>query len=564
METFDTFDDFDLDELTEPGPQASTDLSVPPRRLAILWLIAGGVLLSLIPISLLSKALVQEIQAVETAVAQVEGSAARSPTPPPEVLPLLSTLETLQASVDASEEAGQVVSGTHDVDWPEMIATLRTYNAEHMALTVLNQEGRRLRVQGRAAADSVVVDYAQSLEASGRFNRVLIRSINRLSEDELQITPTPMPELDDASAMTAEGAEDLIGQDAYEIDDFDPADLVLDQPQIHTFHPIYDIDKVTFLAKSGRHYRIYTTDLSPGVDTFLTVDVGGTIHTNDDRTPGNLGSEITFQVAGPDTYAVVKISNRGLYGPDKQYHLAVKEVIPEPTPDWTPTPRPTAMPTQTPRPRATSTPDARDAYEVDDTSPKPIALAETQAHNFFPDGDVDQLVFLAKAGRRYHISTSNLESAVDTVLTVALGQNTYTNDDRAWGDLSSALTVAAPSDRDVEARIRIANRGQYGPHCTYQVTLKEVEPRVPPSPTPTATPSPTPTATPTLESSPIEKPKPTLSPTETPTDESVSHTSRLPGLARLQTGSLVRGTGPFWGPRTVEFTLVLEMKGPAP
>ncbi|MGB9879275.1 MAG: serine/threonine-protein kinase, partial [Anaerolineae bacterium] len=64
------------------------------------------------------------------------------------------------------------------------------------------------------------------------------------------------------------------------------------------------------------------------------------------------------------------------------------------------------------------TPVFTDAFEPDDVNPKPIALGETQRHNFYPSGDVDRVSFRVKAGRVYGVITSDLAIGVDTVVIV--------------------------------------------------------------------------------------------------------------------------------------------------
>jgi len=256
--------------------------------------------------------------------------------------------------------------------------------------------------------------------------------------------------------------------DQYEIDDFQPKDIIVNQPQRHSFHPVFDGDKVKFLAKAGRYYRVYTSDLTPGVDTFLNVNVGGLTYTNDDRQPGELISEVGFQVtSGSDTQVIVTVTNRGQYDPDKLYTITVEEVIPTPTATSTststPTPSSTPPPPITGTPSRTPTPDLRDKYEPDDVNPKPIAVGETQRHNSFPDGDFDKVKFLAKSGRYYRVSTSDLVLGVDTTLRVDVAGQTYTNDDRQPGDPSSELQFQVPAGSDAEATVTVTNRGQFGP-----------------------------------------------------------------------------------------------------
>jgi hypothetical protein len=280
-------------------------------------------------------------------------------------------------------------------------------------------------------------------------------------------------------------------RDEYEVDDFEPQVIFLGQPQLHNFYPVYDVDKAKFLAKAGRYYRVFTSDLAIGVDTFLAVSLGSIRYTNDDYQPGTLNSELLFQAGSSDAHAVVRVTNRGQYGPDKWYQVAVEEVIPTPTPTFTPVPTPTPSPmpspTATPENTPTPTPDLRDEYEPDDPDPKPIAVGERQTHNFYPDGDEDKVEFLAKAGLYYRVFTSDLWPGVDTVLTVRLDETTYTNDDREPhepNDYSSEMVFQVTASHDVVALVTVTNKWQYGSDKWYQITVEEI-------PTPTPTPTPT-------------------------------------------------------------------------
>ncbi|GJM41851.1 MAG: hypothetical protein DHS20C20_21330 [Ardenticatenaceae bacterium] len=172
-------------------------------------------------------------------------------------------------------------------------------------------------------------------------------------------------------------------------------------------------------------------------------------------------------------------------------------------PTITNTPTSTAVPTQAPvTPMATWTPTPKltDDYEWDDTQPKPIFVgAPPQLHNFYPNFDVDHVVFLAKAGRSYEVSTDFLAPGVDTFLTVSFGEVVLENDDAALGTLSSSIVLQAPADSDVEVLVRVTNRGVFGPDKWYELQVLEI---VPTTATPTITPThaaPTATPSPTVD-----------------------------------------------------------------
>lgn len=169
---------------------------------------------------------------------------------------------------------------------------------------------------------------------------------------------------------------------------------------------------------------------------------------------------------------------------------------PGPTPTPSPTNQPTAVPTQTRIP-STPTPDLTDEFEWDDHTAQPIFLGQSQTHNFLPNFDVDNVFFLAKAGRFYQIRTTNLAAGVDTFLTVSMGDQTFTNDDIQNGTLTSLVEVQAPADQDINVFVRITNRGSFGADKTYQISVQEIVPTAVPTTMP-LTPVPTFTATPDL------------------------------------------------------------------
>jgi hypothetical protein len=159
------------------------------------------------------------------------------------------------------------------------------------------------------------------------------------------------------------------------------------------------------------------------------------------------------------------------------------------------------LPTWTPTAKLT------DDYEWDDTTPKPLFVgAPAQAHNFYPNFDLDQAVFLAKAGRTYEVSTDFLAPGVDTFLTVSYGDVELTNDDATLGTLRSSVTLQAPPDSDVEVLVKVSNRGVYGADKWYDLQVKEI---VPMTPTPSITPTnaaPTVTPSPTIDLRDIHEP----------------------------------------------------------
>jgi hypothetical protein len=187
------------------------------------------------------------------------------------------------------------------------------------------------------------------------------------------------------------------------------------------------------------------------VDTEIVVEIDGVVCpdcTNDDIGPGFLESQVRF-IPGADGTATATISSAksGLYGSDKKYDLTLSllSVL-------------------------------VDEYEPDDPLAKPIAVGETQEHNFYPEGDRDMVKFIAKAGRWYDVFTSDLALGVDTYIKVIMdGTLIDENDDASpgTGDFSSKVCFQAPSDGT--AVVIITNLQQlYDSDKTYKITVKEV------------------------------------------------------------------------------------------
>jgi len=254
-------------------------------------------------------------------------------------------------------------------------------------------------------------------------------------------TPTPIP-----------------GLDEYEPDDVIPKPIGIGETQTHTFCPAGDIDKVTFPAKAGYWYDVYTSGLALGVDTVITVTVGTDVYFNDDLSETNLASKVTFSTT-VDAPAVVTIADyAGRGGPDHTYRITVDQLV--------------------------------DVYEPDDIIPKPIAIGEKQAHSLYPEGDVDRVWFGVKEGLLYALGTSNLAVGADTFITVTVDgmicpetdQYRCVNDDIGpalpepeWildpDFLASEVRFVPDRDSTAVATISKGLSGYYGADKTYDLDL---------------------------------------------------------------------------------------------
>jgi len=187
-------------------------------------------------------------------------------------------------------------------------------------------------------------------------------------------------------------------------------------------------------------------------------------------------------------------------------------VLPTATQALTPTAVLTDTPTETSTAEPTPTPLLFDAYEPDDVDPPPIAPGELQLHTFYPEGDVDWVVFSVTQDRVYTLRTGDFGTRVDTRIRVEIGGLVFEDDPLARDP--SEVTFQAPSDGLAIAKIVNGNPfGYEPPDNTYQLMLLEVLPT--PTATATFTPQPTGTGTPTRTITPTRTPSPTRSPTPT-------------------------------------------------
>jgi hypothetical protein len=162
-------------------------------------------------------------------------------------------------------------------------------------------------------------------------------------------TATAVPTNTPTPTVTPTATYDL--RDPHEPDDFVARPIEPGQVYGHSFYPEHDIDRAVFTTLAGHTYRIYTFDLAPGVDTILSVTLGGSLYGNDDCCPGEARSELV--IAGDGGAASILVTNSDSYGPAQWYKLSV-EVLATPTPSETTTPVPSATVMVTP----TDTPEA--------------------------------------------------------------------------------------------------------------------------------------------------------------------------------------------------------------
>ncbi len=253
-----------------------------------------------------------------------------------------------------------------------------------------------------------------------------------------------------------------------------------------TFWPAGDVDYFHFFAKRGSTYRVFTKDLTPGIDTVLTLynSSGSQIARNDDVGEiGTVRSEVQF-TAGADGFYYAFITNKNPSDPTgKTYCFEVLEVA-----------APTATPSQTPMAGA-------DACEFNSTIDHACIIAKDVVYNlsFVPTlgshQDTDLFWLWMKPGLYYTCKTLNLSPYNDTNM-IFLDQkgNSFVpnlgNDDKAPGDYGSKLSILAPYTGFLTIMVGPVNPPPYEESSLYTYELLCTE--LAATPTPTATPTFTP------------------------------------------------------------------------
>lgn len=358
----------------------------PTRTAVILWLVAVGMGFFFMPLYFFSATLQDDAANLNTELGSLRAALTSVPTPLPEARKLLTPLAQAQGQLSqVSAIAPTLAAGRPN--WQAVMASIGNYDANQIAINSLTRADNNIIIVGHAAREDVALAYIQSLEKSNLFARVTVQSIQLeptttpvTQTRVIIISPTPAPTIASLPTNTPTKAPTALPapvtaaplpspsatisptltltpsptielRDQYEPDDNSFPPIFFTVSQLHNFYPNGDQDTVSFLVKNGHYYRVFTSELAPGVDTFLSLRAGFIFLENDDdpERPGSLASKISFQnTMGADVNALVTITNRGSYGSDKWYKIIAEEFIPTPTPTPTATNTPTLTPTLTP------------------------------------------------------------------------------------------------------------------------------------------------------------------------------------------------------------------------
>lgn len=166
-----------LDEELDSQPSGRAARFVP-------WLFVLALALLFVPVYLFSGALEDTSAPLATEAEVLQATITAPPPVPPEEAALADQLLELRSLLGAIQNIPPTLIAGH-IDWPTIMATVRSYDADLIRLTGLNNQSNQLTLQGNAMQESAVLDYAHLLERTGFFSRVNVQAIT--------VNPVPPP-----------------------------------------------------------------------------------------------------------------------------------------------------------------------------------------------------------------------------------------------------------------------------------------------------------------------------------------------------------------------------------
>ena len=154
------------------------------------WLIVCGLGLLFVPLFLMGQALQDDNQMLSAELDTIQLTLTSALPADPQEEQLRQELSEVR---ELTLELENVNLAEQHINWPDVMGVLANYDQSQLALTGLAQTGRRVILTGRAQTETAIMNYADSLEQSGHFTLVSVRSITleALPTPAQRITPTP-------------------------------------------------------------------------------------------------------------------------------------------------------------------------------------------------------------------------------------------------------------------------------------------------------------------------------------------------------------------------------------
>lgn len=150
-----------------------------PRRLPGLtrWLIALGMILLLITLTLVSQTITDTVIPMATEVEDMRATLTAAPQPLPAREEIGKDMLLFSGNANALNSLNGTLTAGH-VTWPNVINLLSDYDASQVFLTAIAQQPNgQIVVSGQAIDEDVVINYTDRLRQSDRFSNVVVQSI---------------------------------------------------------------------------------------------------------------------------------------------------------------------------------------------------------------------------------------------------------------------------------------------------------------------------------------------------------------------------------------------------
>ena len=165
------------------------------------WLVIVALAILFVPLYLTSGTLDIMTAPLGTEEAMLAQTLTAPPAVPASEQTLTAHFIDVNKQLQALGDVPPTLIAAH-VDWPAIMSTIHSYDANEIRLTGFNHVTGILTLEGDASQESSVIDYAHALQQTGLFSQVNVQSIalnpTPLATPNSQTTPTDSPVLTEA------------------------------------------------------------------------------------------------------------------------------------------------------------------------------------------------------------------------------------------------------------------------------------------------------------------------------------------------------------------------------
>jgi len=182
--------------LTKEMPQVAEKIEAPPEAEApavtpekgnlsrlIIWLLVASLSSLFVPLLLVSVMLDQYNNELVSEISVLDEQLGIEPEADPQETLLMETLSTMQANLQALQDA-QTQMMDVQYDWMGVMAALIDYSSDAIQVTGISQSANRLIISGKGVNEPTIIGYLETLEQSGQFERIVVQSFTRAQATE--------------------------------------------------------------------------------------------------------------------------------------------------------------------------------------------------------------------------------------------------------------------------------------------------------------------------------------------------------------------------------------------